>query len=115
MSKPLHSRQYAAFLKELKAARVRVGMTQAALAARIGEHQTVVSKCEGGIRRVDVIELRRWTQALGMGLIEFVKLLERRLDRSRLPGPLRKRQASAKEQAKAKKRVRGRSTAERRR
>jgi hypothetical protein len=90
-------------------------MTQAELAARIGEHQTVVSKCEGGVRRVDVIELRRWTQALGIGLIEFVKVLEHRLERSRLPGPLRKKLAGARKQVSTKKQglVRGGSTAKR--
>ena len=39
---------------------------QLELAERIGEHQTFVSKCERGIRRVDIVELKRWTDALGI-------------------------------------------------
>lgn len=80
MAKPLHSNQYSLFLQELRAARVRSGLTQAQLAAAIGEDQTFVSKCETGVRRLDVIELRRWLSALGVGLSPFVKRLERSLD-----------------------------------
>ena len=60
MSKPLHSAAYALFIEELRAARDRVGMSQKELAERIGEDQTFVSKCERGVRRLDVVELKRW-------------------------------------------------------
>jgi len=89
MSKPLHSPEYAFFLEELRAVRSRVGMSQVELAERIGEHQTFVSKCELGVRRLDVVELKRWTDALGIGLVDFVKILERRLARNRIPTSLR--------------------------
>ena len=90
MPKPLHSSEYAFFLEELRAARARVGMSQVELAERIGEHQTFVSKCELGVRRLDVVELRRWTGALGIGLVNFAEALERRLARNRTPTSLRK-------------------------
>lgn len=88
MSKPLHTAEYSLFLEELRAARARVGLSQVELAERIGEHQTFVSKCELGVRRLDVVELRRWTDALGIGLLDFVKALERRITRNRVPTPL---------------------------
>src|SRR5207247_787553 len=72
MPNPLHTRQYAQFLDELRAARVRSGMSQTELAKLMGEHQTFVSKCELGTRRLDVVELKRWTDALGVGLVGFV-------------------------------------------
>jgi hypothetical protein len=88
MPKPLHTSQYGLFLEELRAARGRSGMTQGQLADAIGEDQTFVSKCETGVRRLDVIELRRWLVALGVGLAPFLKALEGRLDGNRLPSPL---------------------------
>ena len=89
MSKPLHSSEYASFLEGLRAARARVGMSQVELAERMDEHQTFVSKCELGVRRLDVVELKRWTDALGIGVVDFVKTLERRLARNRIPTSLR--------------------------
>lgn len=88
MPKPLHSRQYDLFLIELRAARELAGVTQAALAEAMGEDQTFVSKCETGVRRLDVVELRRWTEALGLGLVPFVEALEKRLDKNRTLPPL---------------------------
>jgi transcriptional regulator with XRE-family HTH domain len=90
MSKPLHSAAYSLFIEELRAARERVGVSQKELAARIGEDQTFVSKCERGVRRLDVVELKRWTDALGVGLVDFVKLLDHRLDRNQALKPLRR-------------------------
>jgi transcriptional regulator with XRE-family HTH domain len=90
MSKPLHSPAYKLFIEELRAARARAGLSQQELASRIGEDQTFVSKCERGVRRLDVVELKRWTDALGVGFIDFVKLLDRRLDRNQVLKPLRR-------------------------
>jgi len=90
MPKPLHSPDYALFLEELRAARARTGISQVQLAERIGEHQTFVSKCELGVRRLDVVELKRWTDALGIGLVGFSKVLDQRLARNRPPTSLRK-------------------------
>lgn len=83
MSKPLHAPEYHHFLDELRAARERVKMSQIELAERIGEHQTFVSKCERGVRRLDIVELKRWTDALGVGLVKFSRVLDQRLERNR--------------------------------
>ena len=53
-------------------------MTQQQLADALGVHQTVVSKAELAVRRIDVIELRAWLQALGLSLVEFAAKLEAR-------------------------------------
>src|ERR1039458_10513355 len=53
MEKSIHSTRYAVFLKVLREARERAGLTQVQLARKIGETQTFVSKCERGERRVD--------------------------------------------------------------
>jgi len=83
MPKPLHSLEYQHFLDELREARARAGITRWTLASRIGEDQTFVSKCELGVRRLDVVELRRWVRALDLTRTDFTRDLERRLDRNR--------------------------------
>jgi transcriptional regulator with XRE-family HTH domain len=80
MSKPLHNEDYRAFLILLRAMREAQGVSQAQLAALLEQDQTFVSKCETGIRRLDVIELRLWVTALGFNLMEFTEVLEERLD-----------------------------------
>jgi len=53
-----------AFGAWLRGLRERAGLTQAQLAARLGEDQKTVSNIETGQRRVDVIELRQILEAL---------------------------------------------------
>jgi ribosome-binding protein aMBF1 (putative translation factor) len=93
MPKPLHSRQYKRFLKELRAARAWAGVSQVELAARIGEPQSYISKCESGARRLDVIELYRWTSALDIDLVDFVVNLEGCLEFDRSARPVRQPKA----------------------
>ena len=81
MDKSIHSAQYKAFLKVLREARHRAGLTQIDLAKCIGETQSFVSKCERGERRIDVIELRAFCAAFGISLKNFEGTLERRLPR----------------------------------
>lgn len=90
MQKSLHAADYQHFLDELRAARDAAGLTQQELANRLGEHQTLVSKVERGVRRLDVVELRLWTAALGTTLVEFTQTLDARLSRHALP-PSRRR------------------------
>jgi transcriptional regulator with XRE-family HTH domain len=79
MSKPLHDTQYKAMLQLLRALRNDVGVSQEQLAALVGETQSVVSKTESGIRRLDVIELRLWVEALGTPFTEFAQRLDAHL------------------------------------
>ena len=80
METSLHSKAYAAFLRHLRAARRRAGLTQMGLARRLGETQSFVSKCERGERRIDVVELRHFCKALGVSLTEFVRRLDREME-----------------------------------
>ena len=41
-------------------------MSQTELAARLGNTQTFVSKCERGERRIDAVELVEFAEALGV-------------------------------------------------
>ncbi len=83
MEKSIHSSRYAVFLKVLREARERAGLTQVQLARKIGETQTFISKCERGERRIDVIELQTFCRAFGLPLKQFVTALERAIGMGR--------------------------------
>lgn len=64
---------YEAFLARLVEARTSAGLTQGSVAKRLGKHQSFVSKCESGERRVDVVELMRFGTIYGRPLAWFVE------------------------------------------
>lgn len=79
MKKSIHSREYGIFLDELRRVREESGISQIELAEKLGSTQSIVSKCERGERRLDLIELWRWLKALGGDLPAFSQRLDRRL------------------------------------
>jgi len=80
MPNAFHSEQYKIFIELLRKTRVDLGVSQAALARELGFPQTFVSKCETGIRRVDVVELQAWLKALNVDFSEFVATLTQQWD-----------------------------------
>lgn len=72
MKKSPFTRDYRVLCEQLKAARTEAGVTQIELAKRLKETQSEVSKFERGERRLDVVQLRWWCEALGVKLTEFV-------------------------------------------
>ena len=72
MDKSIFSRDYEVFLRRLREARRRAGLTQVQLAERLGQTQTFVSKCERGERRLAVVEVRAFCLALGESFPAFV-------------------------------------------
>jgi transcriptional regulator with XRE-family HTH domain len=83
MEKSLFSEKYALLLRELRAARKSAGVTQEELAAALKTTQSVVSKCERGERRLDVIELRTWCHTLDISFTEFLVKFDRALNKRR--------------------------------
>ena len=73
MYKTLHSRRYQLLLTALIQARKDREVTQVDLAKRLRVEQSWISKCERGARRLDVVELEIWCQALGVSLSDFLK------------------------------------------
>ena len=71
--------EYAIFLATLRRSRENSGRTQTDVAAFLKRDQSVVSKCERGERRIDVIELRDYCQAIGIELRTFVDILEKEI------------------------------------
>jgi transcriptional regulator with XRE-family HTH domain len=54
----VHSKNYQAFLKKLRQARLDAGLTQLDVSRKLRRPQSFVSKCESGERRVDFSELQ---------------------------------------------------------
>ena len=65
MSKSIRSPRHHCLLKVLIDARSKAGMTQFALAERVGRPQSYVAKYENGERRLDVIEFVELVEAIG--------------------------------------------------
>ncbi len=83
MQKSIHSPRYKAFLRLLRGARKQAGVTQEELAARLGETQSFVSKCERGERRLDLVEVWAFCEELGVSFPRFARMLDRELKRRR--------------------------------
>ena len=78
-TKTIHSPEYAIFLRLLRQIRERQEVTQEQLAERWGVTQSFISKCERGERRIDIVELRAFCQAMGIALPVFVAELDQYL------------------------------------
>ena len=72
MDKSIFSREYDVFLRRLRDARRRAGLTQVQLAERLGQTQSFVSKCERGERRLDIVETRAFCMAIGVPFPRFI-------------------------------------------
>jgi transcriptional regulator with XRE-family HTH domain len=71
--RPHHDPRYQAFLKRLRAARVRSGLTQVQVAEVLGRTQTFISKCERGERMVNVLDVADFVQLYGVPLSALVQ------------------------------------------
>lgn len=67
------SPEYTKFLRRLRLAREKAGLTQAEVARRMGKGQAFVWKSEVGERRVDVIELKQFADIYGVPVSFFLK------------------------------------------
>ena len=66
MRKSTHSGEYAALRQRLEAMRKRAGLSQRALARRLGVPHTWVSKVETGERRIDLVEFAWYCAGCGV-------------------------------------------------
>lgn len=72
MLKTPYTTQYRTLLAMLRKARSGAGLTQIEIAKRLDISQSDVSKCGRGVRRIDVIELTLWVEALGCDFAGFL-------------------------------------------
>ena len=71
MEKSIFSDDYLLFLRQLREARKKSGLTQQQLAERLQQTQSFVSKCERGERRLDIVEVRAFCNAIGISFSTF--------------------------------------------
>ena len=76
MEKSIHTVRHAQLRVLLRQARKNAGLTQTELAARLDTPQAVVSNFERGERRLDLVELAEFCEAVGLTLGEFVSRFE---------------------------------------
>jgi transcriptional regulator with XRE-family HTH domain len=76
--------EYRMLLTMLIEQRVRSGVTQVELAARIGTSQSILSKLERGVVRVDLSDLLDYLDGVGSDPLAFVKDF---MKRARRPKP----------------------------
>jgi transcriptional regulator with XRE-family HTH domain len=72
MSRSVYSERYQAFLQRLRAARKEAGFTQEEVSIKLNVHQSYVSKCESGERRVDVVELDEFARLYQKSFEDFL-------------------------------------------
>ncbi len=77
MPKSVFSPAYDRLRRMLVDVRERAGLTQTALAKRLGRPQSYVAKYEGGERRLDVVEFLEIAEALGVRPERFIADLRR--------------------------------------
>ena len=78
MARAAFRRQQDQLRRLLVNARQNAGLTQVALAKRLGRPQSFVSKFETGERRLDVIEFLDVARVLGVDPNQIINELERR-------------------------------------
>ncbi len=76
MGKTLNSRRHKSLVDLLVKRREVVGMTQAELAARLGQYQSFVARLESGQRRIDVVEFLELSEILGFDAAEAVEAIK---------------------------------------
>lgn len=75
MSRTLQSSRHLALKDFLVAKRKKAGLTQAAVAKKLRRYQSFVATVEGGQRKVDVVELLAFAEAIGFDPREAIKYL----------------------------------------
>ena len=76
MSRTLQSTRHEALRLFIIEKRKKAGLTQAAVAARLRRYQSFVASVEIGQRKVDVVELLAFAEAIGFDPKEAVKRLQ---------------------------------------
>jgi len=73
MAKGLHDERYRRLIERLVARRKELGLTQQAVADRVGMHQQNVSRFETGERRLDAVEFVDVASALGLDAADLLR------------------------------------------
>jgi transcriptional regulator with XRE-family HTH domain len=80
MKLPSNPRDEEILLSLLRQVRIDAGFTQETLAEKLNVTQSWVSGCERGSRRLEILQIRRICNAIGMTLTEFAAMLDKALE-----------------------------------
>ncbi len=80
----IYEPSYKIFVECLRDFRAQSRMTQQELASHLNCPQSYISKYEQGQRRLDIVEIRRICNILGVSLTEFASEYEERLQKEGL-------------------------------
>jgi transcriptional regulator with XRE-family HTH domain len=75
MSRTLGSSRHEALRAFLVEKRKKAGLTQAEVAAKLGRYQSLVATVERGQRRIDVVELMDFAEAIGFDARDAIRRL----------------------------------------
>ncbi len=88
-----YKKRYKVFGEVLQSIRKQqVNISQVELAKRLSMKQSYVSKTETGERRLDIMELMEYCNAMDLCLTDFIFRLEWRLSSAKLISPKRQKQ-----------------------
>ena len=73
MEKSIYTQEHKYLIKQLKKARLAAGLDQKEVAQKLGRTQSYVSKIESGQWRIDVIQLKEFSELYRRKLSYFVK------------------------------------------
>lgn len=79
MDRKTHRQLYREFLSKLIEARKSAKLNQSEAARLLGKHQSYISKCESGERRIDIVELQIFATIYGKP-IDFFEVTIPNLD-----------------------------------
>lgn len=77
MAKSIYDGEYRRLIDAVRSARKEVGLTQQALADRLGRPQSYIAKVEGYERRLDIVEFLHICRALGVDPASVFVVLDR--------------------------------------
>jgi transcriptional regulator with XRE-family HTH domain len=77
MPRTLGSPRHDVVWRFLAEQRKRAGLTQAQVAAKLDEHQSFVARVESGQRRIDVVELLDFAEAIGFSPALLLRQMKR--------------------------------------
>ena len=73
MSKSVYTKDYKEIINRLKQARIEIGLSQQAVADKLGKPQSYISKIESGERRLDVAEMKKFSEIYRKSVDYFLK------------------------------------------